>query len=69
MGVQKFEYDGPILSYDKVICEKWKATTFAISKNKAINNLKFQANKHLGRTKNNKLTLLPERLVEDKNGE
>lgn len=63
MEFKKFEYDGPILFYTTVACPKWKATTHAVSKNKAINNFKYQAKKFLGKNQLNKISL-PGEIVE-----
>ena len=54
---KKFIYEGPILFYGKVLQEHWKGETWAGTRKKAMNNLRYQVNKKLGKKEWNKITL------------
>jgi len=58
-------YDGPVINnFGKIINNKWKGETYAVSYNKAISNLCYQFKKQYGLIKNTKVTL-SETLIED----
>lgn len=64
MEKRRFKYDGPILFYNNVVDNNWKAITYAETKRRAISNLKYQANRYLGKTEKNKISL-PGNIVEE----
>lgn len=45
--LDRYIYDGPIMSFDKCMVDKWKGETSAPSKQKARSNLTYQAKKQL----------------------
>ena len=38
----KYTYSGQVTSFDKILAENWKATTYAVSEAKAKSNFKYQ---------------------------
>lgn len=54
---RKYEYSGPIMFYNNIVEDNWYAITYAETKRKAISNLKYQANRHLGKTQASKISL------------
>ena len=50
-------YDGPVLYFDKCIALKWKGSTTASSKQKAISNLSYQFKKENNMAPNTKISL------------
>lgn len=61
---KKYHYDGPIISFGKIIDNKWSADTYAVTAKQAMNNFKYQANIKMGRVKNNKISL-PGQILEE----
>lgn len=57
-----YSYDGPVMYFDTCIERHWKASTYAVSENKARNNLTYQYKKLSNRTPNAKISL-PGRVV------
>lgn len=53
----EYEYDGPVLLYEKVITSRWQAITAAPSEKKARSNLIFRFKKEHGYAPNTKITL------------
>lgn len=53
----KYVYDGPVLEFDRVVSEHWRATTFAPSERKARSNLTYQFKKQFGKDPATKITL------------
>lgn len=53
----KYSYNGPVQEFDKVIANRWKGETMAISEKKARTNLIYQFKTQFGRTPNTKITL------------
>ena len=43
----KYSYDGPVMFFDKLVADHWKAETMAPSERKAKSNLSYQAKKQL----------------------
>lgn len=44
----KYVYEGPVMSFDRIIDNNWKGETHAISKRKAKSNLSYQFKKKYG---------------------
>ena len=53
----EYGYDGPVLLFDKIICNRWQAVTSAPSKKKARSNLIFRFKRDNGLAPNAKITL------------
>lgn len=53
----KYLYEGPVLEFDRVIANNWRATTFAPSERKARSNLAYQFKKQFGKDPATKITL------------
>ena len=54
---QLYSYDGPVTEFDRVVCSRWKATTYATSENKARSNLAYRFKKENNRVASAKVTL------------
>lgn len=54
---KQYSYCGVILRFGKVIASNYTATTYAVSKAQARNNIKFQYKKKFGLTPSAKLDL------------
>lgn len=53
----KYLYDGPVLEFDRVVAERWRATTLAPSERKARSNLSYQFKKQYGKDPATKIVL------------
>ena len=53
----RYYYEGPVLSFDKIIQDKWWGETVAVSEEKARSNLCYRWKKLHGRTAESKITL------------
>lgn len=42
MIVNHYTYDGPVMSFNFCVSQRWKASTYAVSKRKALSNLAYQ---------------------------
>ena len=47
---RKYQYDGPVLEFDRLVADHWKGETMASSEKKARSNLTYQYKK-----KNNRI--------------
>lgn len=63
-----YVYDGPVLYFDKIVANHWKASTYAESEKKARCNLAHQFKIQTGRVARTKVTV-PGKLIinEDEN--
>lgn len=43
----KYIYDGPVMSFDRCVVDRWRGETSASSESKARSNLTYQAKKQL----------------------
>ena len=57
-----YSYDGPVLEFDRIIANHWKASTRAESEKKARSNLAYQYKKHTGKMPRSKITV-PGKLI------
>ena len=48
--LHKYQYDGPVLEFDRLVADHWKGETMASSEKKARSNLTYQYKK-----KNNRI--------------
>lgn len=58
-----YSYDGPVLEFDRIIANHWKASTWAESEKKARCNLAYQFKKQYGRVPGSKITVPGKLLV------
>lgn len=45
MLLRRYRYDGPVLIFDRLVADKWKGETIAVSEKKARQNLTYQVKK------------------------
>lgn len=62
-----YSYEGPVLEFDTCIERCWKASTYAVSAKKAINNLTYRYKKERGKSTNTKISLPGKIIVEGEN--
>lgn len=55
--MQQYNYDGPVLRFDDVVLNRWKASTIAPTEAKAKSNLAYRYKKENGLMPNTKITL------------
>ena len=55
--MNRYTYDGPVVVFDECIAHRWKASTYAISENKARSNFAYQFKKQNNRMANCKISL------------
>lgn len=60
--MNQYSYDGPVMEFDTCVANHWKGSTYAVSENKARNNLVYQFKKKNNKVPNTKITL-PGKLV------
>lgn len=53
----KWSYDGPVMEFDRVIMERWCGSTYAVSEQKARNNLTYQCKKQINKNPATRITL------------
>lgn len=53
----KYAYEGPVMSFDKCMIDRWKGETMAPTKSKARSNLIYQAKRQLNLIPGVKVTL------------
>lgn len=66
--MQLYSYDGPVMEFERIIANHWKASTRAESEKKARNNLAFQYKKQYGKAPHSKITL-PGKIIIDREDE
>lgn len=59
-----YSYDGPVLEFDKVVANHWKAQTYAESEKKARSNLAYQFKSQYGKAPRSKVTIPGKLIVE-----
>ena len=52
-----YSYDGPVLAFDRIVANRWKASTLAESEAKARCNLAYQFKMETGRVPRTKITV------------
>lgn len=52
-----YSYDGPVFEFERLITDRWKAQTYAISEAKARANLTYQFKRDNSRVPQTKITL------------
>jgi hypothetical protein len=59
-----YSYDGPVLEFDRIIANHWKASTRATSEKKARQNLAYQFKLQYGKAPHSRITI-PGNLIID----
>lgn len=59
-----YSYEGPVYLFDKLYSPKWRTSTDAVSRAKAISNIKYQAKQQMGLAKNARVAI-DEKLVRE----
>lgn len=59
-----YSYDGPVLEFDRIVANHWRAQTYATSEAKARSNLVYQFKKANGKVPRTKITLPGKIVVE-----
>lgn len=52
-----YSYEGPVMEFERIVANRWTATTYAVSENKARCNLAYRFKKENNRTPATKITL------------
>jgi hypothetical protein len=53
----KYQYEGPVIFFDKCVADRWKGETMAPSEKKARSNLSYQAKQQLRLIAGTRVTL------------
>lgn len=61
--MEQYEYDGPVMEFDRCISNNWKGTTYAVSEKKARSNLTYRFKKQTNRMASTRISL-PGKLVQ-----
>ena len=59
-----YSYNGPVLEFDKIVSNHWRAQTYATSEAKARSNLAYQFKTKYGKAPRTKITLPGKIVVE-----
>ena len=59
-----YTYEGPVLEFERIIANRWRGQTYAVSEAKARINLAFQFKRDTGRVPRTKITLPGKIIVE-----
>lgn len=62
--MKTYTYDGPVLEFDRVVANHWKASTRADSEKKARSNLAYQFKMETGRVSRSKITVPGKLIIE-----
>jgi hypothetical protein len=52
-----YSYDGPVLEFEKIVADHWKAKTYAKSEKQARNNLAYQFKTQTGRVARSRISV------------
>lgn len=64
-----YSYDGPVMEFGRCIADRWKSSTYAVSRKKAQSNLTYQFKKKYNRTPSANITLPGEIILEADGGD
>ena len=53
----KYVYEGPVLEFERLLTDRWRAETLAPTERKAISNLQYQFKKNNNILPNSKISL------------
>lgn len=59
-----YSYDGPVLEFERIVANHWRAQTYAVSEAKARTNLAHQFKMETGRVPRTKISLPGKLIVE-----
>jgi hypothetical protein len=62
--MEHYIYEGPVFGLQRIMTEKWRSETYAVSERKAIANLKYQFKKQYGLATMSKI-FLPNKLTKE----
>ena len=60
----EYHYNGPVLYFDKILTNRWKGTTVAASRKKALSNLTYRVKKEAKLSNTSRVVLLDKYLTE-----
>lgn len=52
-----YSYDGPVFEFERIVANRWKAQTYAVSEKKARCNLAYQYKQQHGRVPRSRITV------------
>ena len=55
--MHQYKYDGPVMSFEDCVANRWQGSTYAVSEKKARSNLIYQFKKKNNRIPGAKITL------------
>jgi len=55
--MKQYSYAGPVMEFDKIVANRWEASTYAVSEKKARCNLAYRFKKENNKTPATKITL------------
>lgn len=68
MGYNKYSYDGPVTVFNRCATQRWTATTYAISEEKARSNFAHQYKSEFGMTRNTRVSLPGKIVMSERKG-
>lgn len=57
-----YSYNGPVLEFDRIVANRWRGQTYAMSAAKARSNLAFQFKRETGKLPRSKI-ILPGKII------
>ena len=55
--MNRYEYEGPVMEFDRCVADRWSGTTYALSVKKAKCNLAYQYKKANNKCANTRISL------------
>ena len=55
--MNRYTYNGPVMEFNACLTSNWSGSTYAVSENKARNNLAYQFKKKYNRIPSSRITL------------
>ena len=55
--MDQYNYDGPVMEFDRCVSNNWRGTTYAASEKKARSNLAYQIKKQNNRIASTRISL------------
>lgn len=53
----QYKYEGPVMEFERIVANRWKATTYAVSEKKARSNLAYRYKQENNKVAATKITL------------
>lgn len=63
--MKQYSYDGPVMAFGICVTNHWEASTYAVSEDKARNNLAYQYKKQTNKVPSTKISLPGKIKIED----